>query len=165
MSNAQQVPVLRNGRKPKTWSFFLDIVAVFFSWRRASVATCCQCGGANVYLAQPFRCSARVSSLWLWPGAHFNRLYPLVRDGDQNLQIFFFDSPGSQVSGCIAWRGVRGSLMETCPGRSLRQPEFASTGKKGRVETSGGEKTSPNLLTRNLVPAMQIYNFLTTSAG
>jgi hypothetical protein len=23
--------VLRNGRKPKTWSFFLDIVAVFFS--------------------------------------------------------------------------------------------------------------------------------------
>ena len=78
---------------------------------------------------------------------------------------FFFDSPGSQVSGCIAWRGVRGSLMETCPGRSLRQPEFASTGKKGRVETSGGEKTSPNLLTRNLVPAMQIYNFLTTSAG
>jgi hypothetical protein len=55
--------------------------------------------------------------------------------------------------------------METCPGRSLRQPEFASTGKKGRVETSGGEKTSPNLLTRNLVPAMQIYNFLTTSAG
>lgn len=51
-------------KKTKSIGNFFWILSPFFLLvRRTGVASCCQGAGANVYLAQPFRCSARVRSL------------------------------------------------------------------------------------------------------